>query len=111
MRKLKGGVRGYGYLGDLEMIDLPAALVDHIGDLSRCRTAVTSINLHAEVSVRPSGVMAGGQDNAARGTRLADEQRGSWREKYAALSNEHAAHAIGCCHLHPSADGTMERFL
>ena len=45
---------------------------DRVGDLLRRRAAIADIVLDAEIAVRPAGIVAGGEDDAAEGLAAAD---------------------------------------
>ena len=93
-----------GRSGDAIAGDRPGALIDRVGELLGRRAAIAGIVLDAEVALRPTGIVAGRQDDAAKRLVLADEVRGRWRGHEAVLPHHHAPEAIGCSH----ADGGLD---
>jgi hypothetical protein len=68
------------------------------------RAAVGDVELDAEVLVRAAGVVAGGQDDAARGLVLADQAGGRRRRQDAALPHHHPAKPLAGGHAQDDLD-------
>ena len=49
---------------------------DCIGVGGRCGAAVGAVHLHAEITIRPAGIVGGGEDDAANGLALTDQVGG-----------------------------------
>ncbi len=61
--------------------------------------AVAAVELDAEIAIRPAGIMAGRQNNAAEGMVFADHARSRRGGEDAALSDHDLAQAVGRRHL------------
>ena len=93
-----------GGVEDLVAFYRQGALDDRVGHFFRRRAAIADIIFDAEIFVRAAGIVAGRQDETAKGARCADEVRGGGRGQYAALAHQHPAKAIGRRHLQHDLD-------
>jgi hypothetical protein len=75
-----------------------------VGDRLRRRAAGVDVELDAEVLVRPAGVVAGGQDDAALGLVLADDAGGRRRRQDAALADQRLGDTVGRGHAQDDLD-------
>jgi hypothetical protein len=96
--------RDRGSIDDAVAAQFAAAGEDGIGDSFRCRAAVAGVVLDAEVAFRPARIVAGGKDQAAVSTVLADHAGGRRRGQDAALPHQHLAETVGCRHAQDDLD-------
>ena len=82
-------------VGDLVGRDRLALGEDRLGDVLRRRAAGADIVLDAEIAVRPAGIVARRQDDAAEGVDRADQRRDGRGRENAALADDDAAEAVG----------------
>ena len=78
--------------------DGPGVGEDRVGDLLGRRAAIADIVLDAEIAVRPAGIVAGGEDDAAECLAAADHAGGGRSGEEAALPDQHPAEAVGGGH-------------
>ncbi len=81
-------------------------LKHRIGEGGRGGPTVGAIDLDAEVTVLTTGVVAGGQDDAADGLSLPDQVGGGWGGEDATGGDDHLAEAMGGAHPQDHIDGT-----
>jgi hypothetical protein len=74
--------------------DGEALAVDRVGYRLRGGTAVGAVELDAEVALRATGVVAGGEDDAAVGSVLADQARGGGGRQQAIPGDDHPLEAV-----------------
>jgi hypothetical protein len=89
---------------DAILVDRRGPGIDRLGHLLRRRPAVGDIVFDAEIFVRPAGIVAGGQDEAADRAALADQVGCSGGRKDAPLPHDHAAKAVRRRHADRDAD-------
>ena len=80
--------------------------IDGVRDFLRRRPAIRGVELDAEIAVRPAGVMARGEDDAAEGLVLADDAGCGGGRENAARADEKAADAV----RRRDADHGLDRF-
>ena len=85
-------------------VDRPGAREDRVGDQLRRRTAIGDVELQTEIAVFAAGIMAGRQDEAAKGAARADKVRDRRRRQHAALSHDGTGRAIRREHEQDDAD-------
>ena len=88
-----------GRIDDAVAIQRSAAGKDRVGDFFRRRPAVAGVVLDAEVALRPTGIVAGGKNQAAEAPVLADHAGGGRRRQNAALPHQNPAKAVGGGHF------------
>ncbi len=100
----EGGEVAIGGFDDAELVDAAAVGVDRLGDALGRGAAVADVVLDAEVAVRPAGVVAGGEDEAAVGLVLADQVGDRRGREQAVLPHQEFADAVGAGHLQDHLD-------
>ena len=93
-----------GGFQDFVAVDHQRSRGDGIGHLFRCRTAIADIIFDAEILVRAAGIVAGRQDEAAKGAGRADQVRCGGGGQDAALTHDDATKAVGGGHFQHDLD-------
>ncbi len=86
-------------------VDLLCAGIDRLGHLLRGRATVRNVVLDAEVLVRPAGVVAGRQDQAAECLVATDDAGGGRCRQDAAPPHHHLSETVGRGHPEDGLDG------
>ena len=92
---------------DTVLADFLRALVQRVGESLVGRAAVAEVVLDAEVVIRPAGVVAGREDDAAEGRALADHGAGCRGRQDAVLADHHAPETGGGGHAQDGLDGDI----
>ena len=81
------------------------AFENRLGDLLRCGAAVGHVVFDAEVTLRTTGVVTGGQHDTATGAMAADHSTDCRGRQNAALPDEYPGIALGCGHTQDGLNG------
>ena len=87
------------------MLQSLGAAENCIGEGGRCGAAVSAIHLHAKITIRPAGIVGGGEDDAANGLALTDQVGGGGSGENSGGGNDHPAEAVGCPHTQNHING------